>query len=604
MAGSVLPPSVILPRLSFDGFWRLGRLVLAGIPLATAVTGQEAELLENASAGEDAGESVLPPLDSLDFLARPVEPSVVPPGPLVAREDFVLPAVNEYLPARAMVVPLVRVERVRFEGNTAIEDDELADEVSPFVGREFSPEDFDRLCHEVTTLHVDRGYINSGATIPDRAAPGGTLTVHITEGKITDLIVEGNHSLSDRFLKMKMLGGGGVPLHFPTLQRELQVLQENPNIARINAELKPGLEPGEALMVMELEELPRWGYGMDFHNQRSPSVGGEQAEVWFEDRSLTGFSDNLRVRLGLFSGEPEELDFAGLENLSVFYQRPLLADDTSLVIGGSTEDYSILEEPFRGLAIDGESWSVTTGVRHPLYRSLNDEVWLSFLLEKSEDTTFLLGRPFTVSPGSVNGVLDLTRLSLGAEWTRRTQSSVLAARTALTAGIDALGATHQPSEPDSEFLLWTAGVQYSRRMSKRDDVLVVQAGFQISNDALPPPAQFRLGGRYTVRGYRENYMVRDQGFYAGVEYQIPLWNGTEESNWSLWLAPFVDGGLGCDWKQSDSEALLSCGVGLRGTVSDWFEGELYFGLPLLNRSDQDSDLQDHGIHFRVSLARF
>jgi len=423
--------------------------------------------------------------------------------------------------------------------------------------------------------------------------------------------VEGNHSLSDRYLKMKMLGGGGVPLHFPTLQRELQVLQENPNIARINAELKPGLEPGEALMVMELEELPRWGYGMDFHNQRSPSVGGEQAEVWFEDRSLTGFSDNLRVRLGLFSGDPEELDFAGLENLSVFYQRPLLADDTSLIVGGSTEDYSILEEPFRGLAIDGESWSVTTGVRHPLYRSLNNEVWLSFLLEKSEDTTFLLGRPFTVSPGSVDGKLDLTRLSLGAEWTRRTQSSVLAARTAVTAGIDALGATRQPSEPDSEFLLWTAGVQYSLRLPEskkwlpeRDDLVVVQAGFQMSNDALPPPAQFRMGGRYTVRGYRENYMVRDQGFFAGVEYQIPLRTGDGTSDWNLWVAPFVEGGIGWDWRESDRESLLACGIGLRGTVGDWFEGELYFGLPLSNRSDQDSDLQDHGIHFRMGMARF
>jgi hemolysin activation/secretion protein len=595
---------VILPRLTISGFGRLGRLALAGIPLATAVIGEDADPLAVTPADEDAGEQVLPPLDSLDFLARPVEPSVAPPGPLVIREDFVLPPVNEYLPARATIVPLLRVERVRFEGNTAIADRELAEVVSAFMGAGLGPEDLDRLCHEVARLYVDRGYINSGATIPERAAPDGTLTVHVTEGKITDLIVEGNHSLSDRYLKMKMIGGGGVPLHFPTLQRELQVLQENPNIARINAELKPGLTPGEALMVMELEELPRWRYGMDFHNQRSPSVGGEQVEVWFEDHSLTGFSDELRVRLGLFSGEPEELDFAGLENLSVFYQRPLLADDTSLVVGGSTENYSILEEPFRGLAIDGENWSITTGVRHPLYRSLNDEVWLSLLLEKSEDKTFLLGRPFTVSPGAVDGVLDLTRLSLGAEWTRRTQRSVLAARTAVTAGIDALGATHQPSEPDSEFLLWTGGVQYSRRLSARDDVLVLQAGFQMTNDALPPPAQFRLGGRYTVRGYRENYMVRDQGIFAGVEYQIPLWNDTGESNWSLWLAPFVDGGIGCDWKQSDSEALLSCGVGLRGTVSDWFEGELYFGLPLLNRSDQDSDLQDHGIHFRVSLARF
>ncbi|MCW1925193.1 BamA/TamA family outer membrane protein [Luteolibacter arcticus] len=597
---------MILPRPSFAGFVPLGRLVLAGIPLALAMAmlGQEPDSPEVVPAGEGVAEPVLPPPGSLDFLAQPVDPPSAPSVSLVPKEAYVLPPVDEYLPARATVVPLVRVDRVRFEGNTAIADRELAAEVAPFMGGELSPEDLDRLCHGLTSLHVDRGYINSGATVPDRAAPDGTLTVQITEGKVTDLIVEGNHSLSDGYLAMKMIGSGGVPLHFPTLQRQLQVLQENPNIARINAELKPGLAPGEALMVMDLEELPRWGYGMDFHNQRSPSVGGEQAEVWFEDRSLTGFSDNLRVRLGLFSGEPEELDFAGLGNTSLYYQRPILADDTSLVIGGSREDYSILEEPFRGLAIDGESWTVTGGLRHPLYRSLNDEVWLSLLLEKSEDKTFVLGRPFTVSPGSVDGELDLTRLSLGAEWTRRTQSSVLAARTAVTAGIDALGATQQPSEPDSEFLLWSAGVQYSKRLSKRDDVLVVQAGFQMTNDALPPPAQFRMGGRYTVRGYRENYMVRDQGFFAGVEYQIPLRTGTAESNWSLWLAPFVDGGMGWDRKESDREALLSCGVGLRGTVSDWFEGELYFGLPLRNRSDQDSDLQDHGIHFRVGLARF
>ena len=99
-------------------------------------------------------------------------------------------------------------------------------------------------------------------------------------------------------------------------------------------------------------------------------------------------------------------------------------------------------------------------------------------------------------------------------------------------------------------------------------------------------------------------MVQDQGVFAGVEYQIPLCNGTAESNWSLWLAPFVDGGVGWNSEHSSGEALLSCGVGLRGSVSDWFEGELYFGLPLLNRSDQDSDLQDLGIHFRVGLARF
>ena len=69
---------------------------------------------------------------------------------------------------------------------------------------------------------------------------------------------------------------------------------------RVNAELKPGALPGEALLVMEVTEnqAPRWNCGLDIHNQRAPSVGGEQAEVWLENQNLTGYSDPLMLRLG------------------------------------------------------------------------------------------------------------------------------------------------------------------------------------------------------------------------------------------------------------------------------------------------------------------
>ena len=543
--------------------------------------------------------------DGRSFSAGEYIPPVTPEsGEATLETTFTLPPVEYFLPPRAIPVPTIRFNEFKFDGNTAFRDAELHTLIAQFLNRELVQEDLDRLRFEITRHYLLNGYINSVATIPDQDPTEGTLTIRIIEGQLDEVIPRGNKALSDRYLTRRILAAGRNPLHFPTLQRQLQVLQANPNIARINAELKPGLLPGEALMVLDIEELPRWSYGIDFHNQRSPSVGGKQAELWFENRNLSGTSDNLRARLGLFSGDPDDLELAGLDNLSGLYQRPLLADDTTLVLGGSKEDYSVLEEPFRGLAIEGESWSVNAGLRRPLYRSMNDEVWATFLLEKSHDETSLLGRPFSISPGSVNGELDLSLLRFGLEWTRRTQESVLAMRTMLAAGIDAFGSTHPIGEPNGEFFTWSLEAQYSKRVCDRGDVLVLHGGFQLANDPLPPPAQYRVGGRYTVRGYRENFLVRDSGVQGGIDYQFPLHGGKNDDPWSLWLVPFVDCGVGWNEGRSASTTLASIGLGLRATYGEWFRGELYYGIPLLNRTNRSDDIQDEGIHFRLSVARF
>ncbi|MEP4077699.1 ShlB/FhaC/HecB family hemolysin secretion/activation protein [Haloferula sp.] len=558
---------------------------------------------EPVAEPEDESEGLLPLPGELDFLAVPFEEVAEPVNRRVV-ESFDLPAVDRYLPPRARAIPSVEVRGFRFEGNTVFKDAELEETINGFRGRKLIQEDLDSVRFRLTELYVSNGYLNSGARIPDQDLADGVLEIQITEGRLSDVITTGNEELSDRYLSSRILVHNDRPLHFPTLQRRLQVMQSNPNIGRLNAELKPGLAPGEALMTLEVEEAPKWSYGVDLHNQRSPSVGGEQMDLWLENRNVSGYSDTFRARLGVFSGNPDELEFAGLDNVFLQYERPILADDTSLLLAWQTEDYSILEEPFRSLFIDGESWSMTGGFRRPLYRTLQDEVWLSLMLEKSHDETYLLGRPFSISPGSVNGELDLSILRLGADWTRRTRKSVLAMRTALSLGFDGLGATSQLTEPDGQFFTWTVDGQYSRRVHDRGDLVVLHGGFQFSNDPLPPPAQMRVGGRYTVRGYRENFLVRDNGFYGGVDYQFPLLLDGENGGWSLWAVPFVDAGIGWNDNPSMTESLISVGVGLKASYSNWFRGELFWGIPLKNEGQASGNIQDDGIHFRMSFARF
>lgn len=581
----------------------------AGIALVLANLGLQAcakdfVLPEPEPAVERELGELLPPAEP-DFLAQPFEVEA-PPSDAAdpAAPAFELPPVAFFLSPRRIPMATFRVNDFRFEGNTLFGDSELGMEIDSFRGRDLVQEDLDHLRYRLTRHYVSRGYINSGATIPDQDLHEGILTIRIVEGRLTEVMVKGNEGLSTAYLRARILAGNDEPLKFSTIQRQLQVLQGNPNIGRLNAELKPGLQPGEALMVVDVEENPPWSYGTDIHNQRSPSVGGEQVELWVENRNLSGYSDLLRARLGLFSGSPDDMELAGLDNLYLDYQRPLTGADTTLVLGGSTEDYSILEEPFVGLGIEGQSWSARAGLRHPVYRTINDEWWAFATLEKSHDETTILGRPFSISPGSVDGELDLTVLRLGVEWTRRTLDSALVLRSGLSWGLDALGATRQPDEPDGKHLAFSLDAQYSRRMNKRGDVLVVHGACQFANDTLTPPAQFRLGGRYSVRGYRENHLVRDNGVSAGIDYQFPITGGGEDVGWSLWLVPFVDAGVGWNKGGGPSESLLSVGLGLRANYGSWFRGEIFYGYPLTNKPEQSGDLQDDGLHFRMTFARF
>ncbi|MCU0780393.1 MAG: BamA/TamA family outer membrane protein, partial [Akkermansiaceae bacterium] len=490
------------------------------------------------------------------------------------------------------------------------------------------------------------GYLNSGAVIPDQDLADGVLRVAIVEGKLTETILRqrrgdgAGSALAESYLRDRVAGKPAEPLHFPTLQRRLQLLQTNPNILRVNAELQPGALPGEAMLVMDVTEPagPRWRYGLDCHNQRPPSVGGEQAEVWLETANLTGFSDPLSLRLGLFTGDRGEPEFDPGQTASLRYARPLTAGDTTLELVASRQDYAVVDRVFVPLAIEGENWMAGAALRHPLVRSIretrepaadrfawlrpwaccegdgksagemlartvHDEVWLSLGLEFSDSTTELLGRPFSISPGYVNGELDLAVLRLGQEWTRRTNDSVLALRSVGSAGLQGLGATRSPVEPDAEFFSWRLHGQYSARVTDSGDMLRLRAGAQWADDALPPPEQWLLGGLHTVRGYRENMLVRDMGCFASIEYSLVLPTG--DSGWRLALVPFIDWGLGWDRERSDTTALCAPGLGLRAEYGDWFRGELFWGYALNHREWlAGDDAQDHGVHFLLTIARF
>ena len=161
-----------------------------------------------------------------------------------------------------------------------------------------------------------------------------------------------------------------------------------------------------------------------------------------------------------------------------------------------------------------------------------------------------------------------------------------------------------PDQPPQRYRLWQLQGQASLAVAgtgrepghegAAPGTLVLRALLQRSPDLLVPMERLAVGGRHTVRGYRENQLVRDNGWAVGLEWHWPLWRDALRRA-SVTLVPLVDGGAA--WNRDEAKSrLASAGIGLLWTVAE-FDGEVFFAKRLAQRDNPThGDLQDRGIH--------
>jgi hemolysin activation/secretion protein len=507
-----------------------------------------------------------------------------------------LPALPEADRKRASSGLRIFVRRVEVVGSRVFSDEELAEVAAPFENREISSEDLERLRRVVHQHYLDAGYATSGAVIPDQDLEDGVVRVQVIEGQLGRIDIEGTERFRPSYLRDRIRLGAGPPLNVNELEAQLQILQQDERIKRINAELGPGPRRGEGLLAVAIEEARPWHLWLVGTNDRSPSVGSEGGQIVFEHLNLTGNGDVL-----VASGSLTE----GFDDVALEYEIPLNAHDTRLGAFVNRTTSEFVENPFDELEIEAESVSYGLRLSHPLYRGPGRELWIGLTAEYRESETYLLGERFSFSMATNDGHAKVSVLRLSQEWTSRTRKSVVAARSTISIGVDAFGATTNQSDvPDSRFVTWLAQFQYARRLPERwrRSQFLFRSDLQLTSDPLLSLEQFAVGGSRTVRGYRENELVRDNGWVSSIELRIPILRGLLQGD-LLQIAPFID--VGSSWNDKHTEdprTLSSIGVGLLYRPSDRLLAEIYWGGRLRDLPNRGNDLQKHGVYFRVTLA--
>jgi hemolysin activation/secretion protein len=290
-----------------QGFW--GRLLVRDaasivIVLLTLADAKAQEPEPAISESPPEAEIEPTPLPGTEILLEPQLPpseaplrkrtlKLVPPGVV----EPILPQVNFEALARSGRLWSFHgvVKDFRFVGNHAFSTGELAKVVEKYKGRELTAEDLEQARQDLTLLYINKGYVNSGAVLPDQDGKNGVITFELVEGRLTAINLKGNFWFRPWWLRNEMRRGAGQPLNFNKLKESLQLLRQNPTISRINAELRPGGVPGESILDVDIKDTQPFRFAIEFDNKRPPSVGAEIVQARFTDLNVTGHNDLLEI---------------------------------------------------------------------------------------------------------------------------------------------------------------------------------------------------------------------------------------------------------------------------------------------------------------------
>lgn len=268
----------------------------------------------------------------------------------------------------------------------------------------------------------------------------------------------------------------------------------------------------------------------------------------------------------------------------------------------------MVEDPFDGLDIeaDAEFWELW--FRQPIIQKATinsvEEVALGLSFTRESSDFSLLGIPFPVSRGADE--LGRTRTSVlrfSQDWSKQSNKTILFLRSQFNVGLDILGATTDDDGPDGRFFAWKAQGLLVQRLFD-DWTIALRSELQLSESTLVPSEQLSLGGFSSVRGYRQNLLLGDNGWLGSIELGIPLYSG---SIGNFGLTPFFEAGT--IWNNEPqfiptASTLATIGVGLRYQRGDCPSVRLDWGTPLINVPDTRSTLQESGIYFSIQCDIF
>ena len=459
--------------------------------------------------------------------------------------------------AATEALPVLQLEGVRLLGNKVITVAEIQPLIDPILGRKVSYAELRRVASEIEALYRQRGYLLCRAVLPEQEIKDGVIALVIVEGYVGESQVgpeTAPKALAGQLERYVSPVLAQRPLRADLIERQLLLAEDISGIS-LESVLSKGAVLGSSRLTVAAETRAREvTFGADNYLQRSLGEGRV-----FLDVRLNEFED--AVRQWYFSASAALPKPEGLAFYAAGLRQPLGDDGWMATLGVSRADTLTKPTDIGGGntgRVDGASTSLTASLVYPLVRSRQFSVFASATVESQDSSSWLDSSAGTTTLVSRDG---LRLLRLKAEAVRAAPGSSTVASVQATASLtrSASAASSNPSAP-SDFSHYRLSV-VDRRLLPADLLLTTRVEGAWSQDSLPVPEQFSVGGATLVRSFRSASAYGDRGLGVALDLATqPVAYG---------IAPFVFG----DHAVTQSDLTNACqrfgsyGAGLRKEVS-------------------------------------
>ena len=527
------------------------------------------------------------------------------PQPLPPPEELLPPSDSprQQFPSPDKINRTFRIKKIKVTGSTIFKEQDFEKITKNLLNREITMAELLEVSSAITNLYSEQGYITSGAFIPPQTLKGGVLEIRVLEGKLEEINVKGTRRLKPSYIRSRLAIAGKQPLNSEHLLQGLQLLQLNPLIENISAELGTGTRPGENLLEVKIKEAKTFNPSITFDNNKSVGVGTFSRQLQIYEGNLLGYGDNITANY---------TNTDGSNSFNFNYALPINPRNGNLIFSYGISDNNIIEKPFNKLDIETDSRYYELSLRQPLKETPNEELALGITLSRRESkiSSSLLEEQ-GVSPNELSlgadedGRTRVNTIRFFQDWAIRDRQQVFALRSQFSVGFNAFNSTINDNSPDGRFYTWRGQMQWARLLAP-DTVLILRGDVQFADRPLVSFEQFGLGGFESVRGYGKDILLKDNGVFTSAELRIPIVRFSEENS-LLQLTPFVDFGSvwnrpGRDENRGNSEpnTLASVGIGLRLQLQDNLTARLDWGIPLVSISRDRNSLQENGLYFSIT----
>jgi hemolysin activation/secretion protein len=500
----------------------------------------------------------------------------------------------------------IQVKQVEITGSTLFSQQELLSVATEkgisSESKKVALSDLQAVVDQITQLYLEQGYLTSRAVLPPQLLKEGVVTIAVIEGTLADIQVEGLESLQVAYVRDRLQQRSGMPLNTRKLEEKIRLLKGDPLFESVESSLRPGKNPGESILRVKVKEAGRWQTALSMDNLSQSSLLPEKSRMTTTFKNMTGLGDELSLSssmpLDSTAFEQDEL-----RNYEIAYRMPVNAMNGAVQVQATVDDKTITDPAFAVLGIRNRSERFGVSFRQPLVRSMRQEFALSLGFTAEKTQSFLFHDiPFAFGPGAdEQGITQSRVLEFGQDYIRRDGAGVWNLKSSFNFGLDVLDAT-----PENQFFSWQVQGQRVQKLGG-GNLLIAQGALQLSPDSLLSSQQFELGGGQSVRGFRQNARMGDNGWRVSLEGRIPVWKTKKDKRPILQIAPFVEAGgvwnVSHNAKGQPQEGFLAgAGVGLLFQPSRKLNIRVDYGVPLVRVSDGDRSLQENGLYFSVGSS--